>query len=176
MNNIILCGLPMCGKTTIGRLLAKQLDWIFVDSDDLIEKAYALKTGKNYVCSQIFREEGEKGFRSMEKQQIASLPGTSKSIIAVGGGSLCDSDNTLVLQSVGALVYLQTAANIIWQRLHANGIPAYLKSRDPEKEFQQIAKQRKKIYEQAAFMTIEIGNSNAEEIASLIYTRIANGK
>ncbi len=166
--NIILCGLPMSGKTTIGTLLAAKLTCPFIDTDRLIEAAYTSQKGKNYSCRQIFLQEGEPFFRSLEKQQIASLTPTKKHIIAVGGGSLANPDNVKALQSLGCIVYLKAPLDIIWNRIKQGGIPAYLDPNDPEKAFYTLAETRIPTYEASAHITIDVGNLNKDEIVTRI--------
>lgn len=164
--NIILCGLPMSGKTTIGKRLAKQLNWNFIDTDQLIEEAYLMKTGRQQSCPQIYLTVGGKCFRELEKEQIALLNCSSKSVIALGGGTLCDPDNLKVLQLIGDLVYLKTSANIIWMKLQKEGLPAYLDQNNPEKDFYAVAEKRIPLYEQAADYIIETHHLNEEGIVA----------
>src|SRR5262245_26508820 len=75
MRNIILCGLPASGKSTIGKMVAEAMEREFIDTDQLIEAAYTAKTGKQATCRQICHNHGEKYFRQLEDQQIAALKG-----------------------------------------------------------------------------------------------------
>lgn len=169
--NIILCGLPMSGKSTIGKLVAEKLHWNFIDTDRLIENAYLLKTEKKSTCRQIFLEEGEMLFRDLEKQQIASLKGSKGNIISLGGGSLGDPENRDVLKLIGKLVFLKTPLNMLWERLQRRGIPAYLIDKDindPEKVFYQLAQKRIPIYEKAADFIIDTAPLNEQEVVAAI--------
>lgn len=166
--NKILCGLPMSGKTTIGKLLASRLGCNFIDTDRLIENAYAEKTGKRYSCRQIFLEDGEGKFRELERQQIASLNGIRGHVIAVGGGTLMNPENRVVLQSIGNLIYLKTAEDVLWERMQRRGIPAYLDPLNPEKSFRALAEKRTPIFEQAAHLTIDTTNLSLEEVINII--------
>jgi len=166
--NIILCGLPMSGKTTIGKLLADKLKWHFADTDRLIENGYAAKTGKELSCRQIFVEEGDLFFRQLEKQQIASLKGLSGNIIAVGGGSLCNEENIRMLQLAGDLVYLKAPVKKLWERIQWRGVPAYLDPRDPEKAFLELAEKRMPLYEAAAKHIVETDGLSEEGVVATI--------
>src|SRR5664280_2618758 len=81
---IILCGLPMCGKTTVGRTLAEKLAWKFVDIDQLIEEKYARETGRKLSCREVFKLEGETSFRFLENQVIIALRGSTNCVVALG--------------------------------------------------------------------------------------------
>ena len=97
---IILCGLPMSGKTTIGKLLAEKLNWDFLDTDQMIEKAYYQETKQNLTCREIFKKKGEGFFRSLEKEQITTLANYKNVIVALGGGSLIDEENRKFVKSL----------------------------------------------------------------------------
>lgn len=170
--NLILCGLPMSGKTTIGKKLAEKLGWKFIDTDQRIEEAYGEKTGKNCTCRQIFQLEGEKKFRQLEKQQIALLKHTTKSIIAIGGGCLEDPENVKELQRIGRMIYLKSNPQELWKRVHSRGIPAYLDPQNPEASYYVLAVKRIPLYETAAHETVNIDNLTVEEIVNIIQKNI----
>ena len=100
--NIILIGMPGCGKTTLGRLLAERLGRRFADCDDEIEKA----AGKS--IPEIFRAEGEEGFRTRETEAVAKLCRESGMVIATGGGVVTRSRNLPLLSQNGRVVFLDT--------------------------------------------------------------------
>jgi len=166
--SIILCGLPFSGKTTTGKMLAETLNWLFIDTDQLIEEAYAVTAKKKCTCRQIFANEGELAFRELEKQQIANLSSSSYSIISIGGGALGDKENVTVLRSKGDMIYLKTPLSLLWKRLQKHGIPAYLNPNEPKNAFFEMAKNRTPLYEAAAQFTIETSHSNQKEIGSKI--------
>ncbi len=158
----------MSGKTTIGKRVAEKLGWNFIDTDRLIEQV------RGSPCRAIFLAEGEKAFRELEKEQIASLQGVSKSVIAVGGGSLNDPDNVRNLQANGKLVYLQAPLNRLLERMQE--IPAYLDRRDPEKSFAELAKRRLPLYEKAAHAIIDTGCLSESEVVAAILKELSYGK
>jgi shikimate kinase len=170
--NVILCGLPMSGKTTIGQMLADQLHWDFIDTDRLIEDSYAMKTGKKKTCRQIYFEEGEAIFRALEKQHISSLKSSKSCVIAVGGGSLGDPDNIETLKKIGSLIYLKAPFELLWQRIQLHSFPAYLTGDNPKKVFHDIAKKRSPIYEQAANFAVDTSGLNKQQILDEVLQRI----
>lgn len=170
--NIILCGLPLSGKTTVGKRLAEKIKWPFIDTDVLIEQAYGEKTEHLFTCRKIYRNEGEQPFRELERQQIATLKDTVSTVIAVGGGSLNEQENTKILRSIGQLVYLKVAVDVLWERMKKRGIPAYLNSNYPQKSFYELADTRVHQYEKAADFTIDTRFLNEEEtVAAILSTR-----
>jgi shikimate kinase len=148
--NVILCGLPKSGKTTVGEALAKRLEMRFIDTDRCIE----LTCGKQRSCRKIFIEEGEAYFRRVEREQIFNLAGTTGAVISLGGGSLgCEEIGRFVC-SLGIVIYLKASLQEVWTRLMQNGIPAYVRGTDPWQGFESVAQQRISSYERAAHQTI----------------------
>ncbi len=103
MENIILIGMPGCGKSTIGRLLAQSWGKTFVDTDREIEKL-AKKS-----IPQIFAEDGEDTFRALETQVLALLGKQSGLVIATGGGCVTRCENYPLLHQNGTIFWLQRA-------------------------------------------------------------------
>lgn len=176
MGNMIFCGMPMSGKTTIGERVAKQMGWAFADTDWLIEKAYVEKKGgqRPLTCRQIFQQEGEEFFRALEKEQIYSLQGWQNTVFAVGGGSLCDPENCLFLKAMGCLIYLKTSLSTLWERMEIKGVPAFLDPQDPRKSFEDLALRRFPLYEASADVIIEADRLGIEEIVKIALKKVNN--
>ncbi len=98
--NVVLVGMPSCGKTTIGRALAAKLGREFVDADEEIVKAHG-------DIPQIFAKEGENAFRLYESEVIAELAKKHRLVIATGGGAVLKERNRLNLRQNGMIVYLR---------------------------------------------------------------------
>ena len=98
--NIVLIGMPGCGKTTVGRALAALTGRPFLDADEEIEKV-AEKT-----VPEIFRTEGEAGFRARETAVLAELGKRSGIILATGGGAVTREENIPLLRQNGTLLHL----------------------------------------------------------------------
>lgn len=98
--NIVLVGMPSCGKTTVGKELAKRLGKTFVDTDEVIVR----RTGKD--ISQIFAQEGEAAFRKIEKDVINDIAASNNTVIATGGGAVLNSENTDILKENGRLYFI----------------------------------------------------------------------
>lgn len=168
MMNLLLCGLPTCGKSTLGKEIATQLNWEFVDTDAMIEQAYAGLKGRACSCRQIFQAEGESEFRKLEKQQIYKLSGLKKSVIALGGGALTNPELVSHLKSLGLMVYLNVPLETLWARIKSKGIPPFLEADDPQAKFYALAKERIPIYKQAAQAEVDLGNQTIPEGCKLI--------
>ena len=101
MENILLVGMPGCGKSTVGRALAKQLGKRFVDADDVIvEKA-------GMPIPEIFARDGEPGFRAVETAVLAELGKQSGQVLATGGGCVIQTRNYPLLHQNGTIFWLQ---------------------------------------------------------------------
>ncbi len=101
MENIILIGMPGCGKSTVGQLLAERLGREFADADRLIEEAAGTS------IPEIFAAEGEAGFRLRETQALSRLGKQSGLVIATGGGCVTRPENYPLLHQNGRLFWLQ---------------------------------------------------------------------
>lgn len=97
--NVVLIGMPSCGKTTVGKLLADKLGKEFIDTDELIVAKYG-------DISEIFREKGEKGFREIESLIIAQVALKQSAVIATGGGAVLNPQNVDLLKGNGKVIFI----------------------------------------------------------------------
>ena len=101
MQNLILIGMPGCGKSTIGSLLAKQTGRTYVDADaEIVRKA-------SKTIPQIFADEGEEAFRSIETAVLEELGKMSGLVIATGGGCVTQPRNYPLLHQNGHIFWIQ---------------------------------------------------------------------
>jgi shikimate kinase len=111
MSRYFLIGYMGSGKTTYGRLMAKELDLTFIDLDVYIESE------ERKSIDQIFMEIGEDGFRLIEKKALRSVSEIENVIIATGGGTPCFFDNMEFMNSKGKTIYLRTSVRELRDRL-----------------------------------------------------------
>ena len=107
MQNIVLIGMPGCGKSTVGMLLAEALDREFVDTDRLITE----KTGK--TIPEIFAEDGEAAFRKWEAEVIAETGRRSSLVIATGGGCVTHEENYASLHQNSKIIWLKRDISLL---------------------------------------------------------------
>lgn len=140
--NIVLIGMPGCGKTTVGKALAEILRRPFVDMDILIEQETGRKPGD------IITEDGEPAFRRIESEVAARIGKENGQIIATGGGAILDSANVDALRQDGFLVYLTRPIH----RLATRGRPLSAGGRSA---LEQLFAVRDPLYRTAADAVIE---------------------
>lgn len=157
--NIIFIGFSGVGKTRTARLLAKKLDTLFLDTDDMIE------TCENSIIKDIFATKGEDYFRSLENKIAKHIKNNiQRTIIATGGGFPIFYKN---IQKLGTVIYLQASFDDIFNSLDN-------KSKEKRVIFDDINKakelynNRKTVYEQNADYTIQASLSLEENIENIL--------
>ncbi len=116
--NIILIGMPGCGKSTVGVVLAKNLAMDFLDSDLLIQR----QTGQR--LSELIEQRGDEGFREVENRVNAAIQ-AENTVIATGGSVIYGETAMQHLKSLGTVIYLQLSYSQVEDRLgnlHARGV------------------------------------------------------
>ena len=111
---VFIIGYMACGKTTLGRALARELGREFIDLDFYIEQRFRRR------ISGIFATDGEGEFRRMEGAMLREVGEMSDVVVACGGGTPCQGDNMDYMLSRGLVVYLSTSVERIVERLRAN--------------------------------------------------------
>jgi 3-dehydroquinate synthase len=111
VTNLIITGFSGTGKSLVGRELARNLDWKFLDTDDDIVR----QTGK--PITNIFREDGEARFRELERQAIRNACKQKQLVIAIGGGAIVDPRNYELLSEAGLIICLEAKPETIYERL-----------------------------------------------------------
>jgi len=141
--NIILTGFMATGKTSVGRTLASQLGYDFVDTDQLIE----LKIGM--TIAEFFKVKGEDAFRKMEADLARELADKNGLVIATGGRFMLDGDNAATLGKSGWVFCLVATPEEILERIENDGhVRPLLQVANPLERIVELLQERKKGYEQ----------------------------
>lgn len=153
--NIFLVGMMGAGKTTVGKLLAKQLGKKFIDSDQEIQKRSGV------TIPHIFDVEGEAGFRQRESSIIHDLAQLDNIVLATGGGAILSEANRVTLRQNGTVVYLKSTVHDLWQRTRHDRNRPLLQTADPLATLKILYEQRDPIYTSVADMVIHTGKRSA---------------
>lgn len=153
--NITLCGMMGSGKSLIGQMLAKNLNFKFIDTDKLIEK----KTGES--INEIFNKYGEKYFRELEEREIISILNNKKFVISLGGGSIESKNIRNILRVNSFNIYLEVKHEILKKRLRFSNHRPPLNSQDVNSTLIKLLKKRKKYYHQADIIIQNDKSSNS---------------
>ena len=147
--NLVLIGMPGSGKSTLGRMVAKELSVPFVDTDALITE----KTGK--TAAEIIETEGESAFRDIESAVVREVSSKQGVVIATGGGAILRAENRKALKENGTVLFLDRPLS----KLATNGRPL---SSDAQK--------LKKRYDER----YDIYCDTADEIIKCVYSKQEN--
>lgn len=154
MSNITLIGMPGVGKSTLGVVLAKVMEYQFMDSDLLIQNEEKRR------LSRIIEEEGIEGFKKIENRVNASIK-TDKTVIATGGSVVYCEEAMNHLKSIGTIVYLKLSYEAISKRLrNLKGRGVVLEKGQTLKE---LYEERIPLYEKYADIVIDVEGLNMEE-------------
>jgi shikimate kinase len=166
--SIALIGFRGAGKTAVGHALAERLGGTHVDTDDLIVERSLM------TITQIFKTEGEAGFREHERDAVAQVVVRTPTVISVGGGAVLDEINIRRLRAVARMVWLTAPARVLWQRIKSDPStgttrPA-LSGRSGEEEVEKLLEERGPLYEQAADFTVNTLGKEPSALAEEIVT------
>ncbi|HPH27440.1 MAG TPA: shikimate kinase, partial [Pseudomonadota bacterium] len=166
--NLILCGPPGVGKTTLGRLCAQQLGLSFVDTDEAVQQ----RTGK--TAAQLLLSDGEAALRAAEAALVQELKSTTGTVIATGGGVVISAENRQHLHQLGPCVTLTATAPELLARLgtDAGQTRPLLDGPDPLQRLKQLLQNRSEAYAAQPFQLSTSGRSPAEltQLLSTLWT------
>jgi len=159
---VILIGPMGSGKTTIGQLLASELEIPFRDTDHVIEE----KSGKS--VSDIFLEDGEDEFRILEKKVLRDELLSDDTVLALGGGAPISIDAQSALRAIASpVVYLDISLATVAPRIGFNRDRPLL-LHNPRGQWQTLMEARRPIYESIADTVIDVNDKSESEIVTLI--------
>lgn len=164
INNIILIGMSLCGKTTVGKVLSEKTNFEYIDTDELIELQEKMKI-KN-----IFDTFGEVYFREREREIINFLKNKNNTVISTGGGMPAFYDNMDKLNNIGITIFLEVPLSIIRKRNNNDSSRPVLQNKSQE-QIEALYKERIQFYRKSKIY-ISVQNMNADEIADIIIAGI----
>lgn len=158
-DNIFLVGLMGAGKTTVGKLLAKQTGKTFIDADHEIEARTGVK------IPVIFEIEGEAGFRRREEAVIADLAGHPNIVLGTGGGAILSARNRELLRAHGTVVYLRGTPEQLYERTRHDRNRPLLQTGDPLAKLRELYAQRDPLYREIADLVVDTGRQSVASFA-----------
>lgn len=164
--NIVLTGMRGSGKSTLGKLFTKKLNYQFIDIDEQIQKV------TQCGVAEYIEKKGIARFRLMEKAVIKKVSQKNRAVIATGGGAILDEENEKFLKKNGWIIYLDCPVSLLMKRLKRDPkkeLRPSLTGMPPEKELKELYKQRKKRYEESADLIINPDEANAKKILEKIF-------
>lgn len=178
MDILFFCGIKHSGKTSLGRLVAKRMQYQCVDNDDLILNDRADITS----IRDLYKREGKEAFMAQEVASLEAYLSLSpeKTIISLGGGA-CDNSRLIsLIQASGKVVYLKVAENVLLKRILSGGVPPFLDSLNVEGSFSLLYHRRDALYRKFSDIVIELLpytdiNVNAEYLFSRLSEELSHG-
>jgi shikimate kinase len=169
---LFLIGPRGSGKSSVARLLARDLGWSWLDADEELEKRYG------QTIRAIFATEGESGFRDKEAAVLAEVCRLPRYVIATGGGVVLRPENRERLRDSGRAVLLTADVETLWQRIQSDGSTT---ERRPaltvggREEIEEILRLREPLYRQCADFVVDTAACSPSEAAAEIVRWMANG-
>ena len=161
--NIVLIGMPACGKSVTGVVLAKSLQMNFLDTDLLIQET----AGKG--LQDIINEDGMESFKQLEEEVLCDVQATH-TVIATGGSAVYYPKAMEHLKKLGRIVYIHVSVETILQRLNNITTRGVAMSRD--QGIAELYEERKPLYEKYAEVTAESGGGSMEETVADIVEKM----
>jgi shikimate kinase len=169
MANIYLVGFMGTGKTAVGKEVAKQLNQQFVDLDSQIEQR------QNRKISQIFAQDGETYFRSLEKQALKEIAAERNLVVSCGGGIVLDKENIQIMKNTGQMICLFSRPEVILARTQSYKHRPLLDVDNPAERIEELLKVRAPFYAQADY-TIDTSDLTVSVVVNKVleYVRAKN--
>lgn len=160
-----------CGKTTVARLLAAELDLQWIDTDDEIERS------AKSTIAEIFAAEGEVGFRDKETESIRQVSCGPVKVVALGGGAVLREENRKVIGETGRAIWLDAEVEVIVGRIEADVSSGTrrpsLTGRPMAEEVKELMNEREGLYRATGQLRIDSTDLKPSEIVELILKWLA---
>ena len=169
-SNIVLIGFMGCGKSSIGRRLAKRLGHEFLDSDDLI-----ISRAQGTSISDLFAMEGEERFRERESAELRELVEARNIVLATGGGAILRDENRSLLHRIGRIVWLHADPETLFERASRNRKRPLLDVENPRSTFNALLESRIPIYKATADIQVDATGLPHEQTVDEIVRVLAIG-
>lgn len=161
--------MPGCGKSTVGRQLARHLKLDFVDSD------HELEARLGTTVRRFFEEQGEAAFRDAEQQVIDELTSRRGLILATGGGAVLRPSNRDALHSRTHVFYLRASPEDLFRRLRHDTKRPLLQVADPLQKLRDLYRERDPLYRRVAHFVVEAARPSVSALANMVLMQLELG-
>ena len=168
MTHLVLIGMMGVGKSTVGRLVAAELDRPLFDSDEMIEQRTGL------TVREIWSTDGEAAFRTLETETLVeALAEPEPSVIAAAGGVVLSDRNRQALKGADAhVVWLLADVEVLLERVR-HGAHRPLLDDDPEGTLQRMYADRASLYQEVADAIVSVDHRTPTEVARAVLRCVA---
>ncbi|MBT9489109.1 MAG: shikimate kinase [Rubrivivax sp.] len=163
---VSLVGMPGCGKSTVGRHLARQLGRRFVDSDAEIEREIGAS------IRTWFDAHGEAAFRDVEQRVIEALTQQDGIILATGGGAVLRPANRDALHSRSQVFYLRSSPDELARRLRNDTQRPLLQGGDPLRKLRDLFRERDPLYRRTAHFVVETARPSVPALLNMVLMQL----
>ena len=164
MRNVILIGMPGCGKTTLTNLCKEKYGKEVWDTDEYIEKNHGL-------ISDIFARHGEEYFRKLETDAVREICKKDGCFISTGGGCVMREENVELFKDSGKIVYLKATVDTLLRRLEGDTSRPLLEGNKKER-LTELYNKRTPVYERIADIVINTDGLTPNEVLENIFAKL----
>ena len=172
IRNIALVGFRATGKSSVGRIVALELGWSFVDMDEELVSVFGESIDK------FVARKGWPSFRKEESRLLERLAQGERQVIATGGGIILSESNRSILRKDFLVVWLKASARVLIERLRSD--PTTSSYRPPltdlrlEDEVCHLLKEREPFYREVAHHVIDTSSLSLDDVSRLVLDRASN--
>jgi shikimate kinase len=163
---VALVGMPGCGKSTVGRQLARQLGTDFVDTDTELERRLGMPVRS------FFEAHGEEAFRREEEAVVEEVTRLPAGVVATGGGAVLRPANREALRGRTRTFYLRATPEELFRRLRHDTRRPLLQVADPQARLRELYRERDPLYRRVAHFVIEAPRPSVAAMLSMILAQL----
>jgi shikimate kinase len=164
--SIVLIGMMGAGKSSVGRCLQRRTGLACLDTDEIVAAKFEMS------IPEIFSKHGEQRFRDAETEALRELCLDRQAIIVTGGGTVLRDENIDILKRLGAIVWLDAPAEILFERASRRGNRPLLQGENSRKKFLEMLDARLPLYQKASSICVDTAKLGHDEVAEAILSEI----
>ncbi|MFZ9023122.1 MAG: chorismate synthase [Anaerohalosphaeraceae bacterium] len=162
---IVISGPKHAGKSSVAKVLSTKLSLPTIETDTLIEDAFATQQDHRHTCREIFIEHGEEEFRAVEEEVASRLENADWKIIVCGGSSLLSPNTRQALRKNAILIYLKAETEELWNRMLHDGLPPWMSGPHAKQQLEENTAYRDELLAPFADIIIDTSDRSPEQIA-----------